>query len=307
VKEKVIPLCLDDAMDRLQVDSAAGYSFPKRQKKEVLPEIKAKAKDILRFALNGQAQQPIPAIIGTRGKLQKKRDEKYRMTFNIPAEMQVLEQMFVGPLTDRFLSEGTCPMVFGKGVIAKIKKITSKYYGRGKFCLQWDISALDNTIPEQVMRDAFTILEGCIDFENFEGKKQCLYQQKRWKRLYEYLQHYEIYTPVMGPDGKLRIYKGGVSSGSGFTQLIDSVVTTLYTTFVCEMLGLSIEDIYVLGDDLFLATGEVDLDKMKHILFRVFRVTLNVDKTKIYDGRLPEKKNISGLHISRWEFTSKYI
>jgi len=230
------------------------------------------------------------------------------MTFNIPAEMQVLEQMFVGPLTDRFLSEGTCPMVFGKGVIAKIKKITSKYYGRGKFCLQWDISALDNTIPEQVMRDAFTILEGCIDFENFEGKKQCLYQQKRWKRLYEYLQHYEIYTPVMGPDGKLRIYKGGVSSGSGFTQLIDSVVTTLYTTFVCEMLGLSIEDIYVLGDDLFLATGEVDLDKMKHILFRVFRVTLNVDKTKIYDGRLPEKTFLGytfqggSLHRSTFEW-----
>jgi len=132
-----------------------------------------------------------------------------------------------------------------------------------------------------------------LDFEHWEGKSLRPSEVKRYRRVFDLLMEYFINTPVMGPEGYLYIIEGMIKSGSGFTQLIGSIITALIMSMLAVHTGNGIYDLKVLGDDGYTALAQFpDIKKWADLIWRWFRMVLSVDKTKVFSGNKYEKEFI---------------
>jgi len=89
-----------------------------------------------------------------------------------------------------------------------------------------DVSKFDASVHPSLIKWAFN---------EVLGQNICFgtspYYQRRKRKLYEYVQDYFIKTPFVTAHGNLFKKSHGVPSGSAFTGLIGSVVSTLYTVY----------------------------------------------------------------------------
>jgi hypothetical protein len=289
---RVEPVTLEKAMERMHHDTSAGASFLGFKKGAVLPEIYKKASEIFLNAKIGKQQTVAPTMVATRGHLHHFTSKKRRLTFIVPAEIIALEMMFVRPITDKLLeNQKYSPMMFGKNLLVRLRDLIRKQYGPKSAVASLDFSSFDRTVPVFLLRRAFAIVRELIDFDHWEGVSLRPSEVKRYSRVLDMLEEYFINTPVMSPSGKLLIIEGMVKSGSGFTQLIDSIVSTLIVEMICAMSGLGIADLHVLGDDQYVALGQYpNLDSWSERIGRWFRMKLNVEKTRLFSGQRFEKE-----------------
>nr|QIJ70086.1 RNA-dependent RNA polymerase [Vandelay partiti-like virus] len=211
-----------------------------------------------------------------RAHLVKSGETKVRTVWGYPATISFQEACFAKPLIEEYKRQG--PIAYGyetaKGGCRKILNEFCHY----KYFLSSDYKSFDKTIPAWLIRIAFDILTFNIDFTEY-----CEYGVPVSRKLYQawlFCIDYFINTPIRLCNGERYRKRKGVASGSYFTQMIDSIVNWIVTTYALRSMGLTVDKIMVMGDDALAAvSGHVDLK-----LFAEFAqecgMYVNIEKTQ---------------------------
>lgn len=222
---------------------------------ECLGHIYDKAKRLNHFAkfLPPHAVRAPPCMIGLRPGLIR-RDEletkiKARGVWAYPAEVKVLEMRYVIPLLERFSTTfSKTPYPVGRNMTKALPMFIDHLLNDGKFGLVTDISKLDTAIGPDYIDWAFDFMKSFF----FMGYTKS--SDARNDNVFEFLKYYHKRTPILLPSGALYRKYGGVPSGSGFTQIVDTLVTCLITVYALFVMGFSESDIlgklFVVGDDM---------------------------------------------------------
>nr|QIJ70096.1 RNA-dependent RNA polymerase [Thedrake partiti-like virus] len=199
-----------------------------------------KAIDILQ---NGKS--PAPCLAGVR----TQRGEKTRLVWGYPLEMTIIESVVARPLINYFREADTV-MSFGMyshetGARMRTSASQTKYH------YSLDYSQFDAHIGPQFIQYAFDAFRTWFNLDD----KVC--GDVTLRELFDQIQKYFATTPIVMPKRGAKYpevvvgKRGGVPSGSYFTQLVDSFVNTALI-FACSarfQLGLRDENVFVLGDD----------------------------------------------------------
>ena len=138
-----------------------------------------------------------------------------------------------------------------------------------------DLSKYDKLISEFLIRLGFSILRILIEPDEPDSADESV-----WDLIIDYF----INTPVVVlPNGRFTEIKVSVSSGSYFTQLIDSVVNYVTSVYVQLRVFGKWYPIYVLGDDsIFRVPQEAEVDlKVFHSEYDLFGFRLSLNKSLV--------------------------
>ncbi|BDB16242.1 RNA-dependent RNA polymerase [Aspergillus creber partitivirus 1] len=239
---------------------------------ECLGHIYEKTKRLNHFAkfLPPGAVRAPPCMIGLRPGLIR-RDEldtkvKARGVWAYPAEVKVIEARFAVPLMKRFSEVfGKTPYPTGRNMTKALPMLIDHLLNDGKHGLVTDVSKLDTCIGPDYIKWAFALMKDMF-FMGFTESSA-----KRNECVWDFLEYYHTRTPVLLPSGQLIRKAGGVPSGSGFTQLVDTFVTVLITCYGLLEQGISEHEIkgriFVVGDDMATAVDSTfDIERFTRIL-----------------------------------------
>nr|AGZ84316.1 putative RNA-dependent RNA polymerase [Botryosphaeria dothidea partitivirus 1] len=250
---------------------------------ECLGHIYDKSKRLNHFAkfLHPAAVRAPPCMIGLRPGLLKKDelDEKIkaRGVWAYPAEVKVIEMRYVIPLLERFKSQfGKIPYPVGVNLTKALPFIIDHLLNDGKHGFVTDVSKLDTSVGPDWIDWAFSFLK---DFY-YMGMTES--SETRNSHVFDFLHYYFKRTPILFPSGQLVRKSGGVPSGSGFTQIVDTLCTLLMTTYSMLRMGYQEDDIigkiFAVGDDM--ATSVPSSFDVEQFSFYVGQLgfEINVDK-----------------------------
>ncbi|AZT88608.1 RNA-dependent RNA polymerase [Penicillium brasilianum partitivirus 1] len=236
---------------------------------ECLGHIYDKTKRLNHFAkfLPPPSVRAPPCMIGVRPGLIR-RDEldskiKARGVWAYPAEVKVMEMRFCVPLMKRMSSVfGKIPYLTGRNMNKALPFCIDHLLNDGNFGFVTDVSKLDTSIGPDYIDWAFALLA------SFFHMGITASSVKRNESVFDFLKYYFKRTPILLPSGQLVRKQGGVPSGSGFTQLVDTLVTTLFTVYTMLRMGYTRADIegkiFVVGDDMATSVPE-DFDVPKFV------------------------------------------
>lgn len=228
-----------------------------------------------------QEKKPEPCLAFKRTQF----NDKTRLIWGYPYSMTVVEGLVAKPLIEKFKG-GCSPMAFAVPAGALGTKLRVASYHK-EWAYSLDMSQFDATISRQLIHIAFKILRTwfeCDDVEPVSGKTV--------GQIFDLIENYFIYTPIVMPDGNIYYGKDhGVPSGSYFTQLIDSIVNVIVGGAISSRFNLNVakSEIFVLGDDLLMwSNRKMDLDKIAAYASENFGVRLHgSEKSKIYNRTEP--------------------
>jgi hypothetical protein len=261
-KKSVKPITLEESYVMLLSDKADHFAG--------LPTLGKKGDDVdalKRAYMCWRGKCPPPALLGHRGK----NTEIARIVWMLAFEWHIVEASFYYPLYDVVKAVQN---VYPVGVISERRYLMRKYCGELKYNTKFsiDYSGFDASLNPQMIGIAFSILTDMLRLTDEE------------KKVWERVQTYFATCPFLAPDGM--VYKGrrgGVPSGSMFTQLVDSICNAVAIEYamICE----DVRDYryLVYGDDSWtiLNIGEAPQDFLKKIERHVgsLGLKMNVDKT----------------------------
>lgn len=263
VKKKVHVGSLEESYQRLISDKADHFAgLPTLGKKGDDLEALERAKQCWR------GKCPPPAVIGHRGK----NTEVVRAVWMFPFEWHIVEGVFYFAVFDAIKNNQS---IYPVGVISERRYLMRKFVNETGFTTKFsiDYSGFDASLGTQMIGIAFNILSQILILDE--------QQQKVWERV----QTYFTTCPFLAPDGL--VYKGrrgGVPSGSMFTQMIDSICNAVAIEYamICE--GVSDYRYLVYGDDSWtvLVTGEEPQGLLERVRTHVGELGLemNVEKTE---------------------------
>lgn len=221
-------------------------------------------------------KSPAPSLAGVR----TQRKEKTRLVWMVPLEMTIIEALVARPLIDYFKNTEHV-MTFGDyshEVGARMRRSASNC----KCHYSLDYSQFDSTIGPLFIKYAFNALRTWFDMDDeiYEGVNLGL--------VFDRIEKYFISTPIVMPNRGSKFptmvvgKKGGVPSGSYFTQIVDSFVNTalIYAASARFNLGLKDSNVYVLGDDCLFFCNKYDDTLLQRIssFLSTFGFKLNPDK-----------------------------
>lgn len=193
--------------------------------------------------------------------------------------MTAIEGLVARPLIDAF-KEGVTPMAFAtRAVVLGSKLRVSSYHNRYAYAI--DVKSFDASASAKMIHIAFDILRTWFDPSDFDPVSGCYVG-----KVFDLIEDYFIHTPIIMPD--LNIYKGkkhGVPSGSYFTQMVDSIINTIYVGTIGHHFNMFIsrDDINVLGDDvLFWSNTNVKPEAIAEFATKTFGCYFNPKKTHKY-------------------------
>nr|WPR18833.1 MAG: RNA-dependent RNA polymerase [Partitiviridae-like virus 1] len=109
---------------------------------------------------------------------------------------------------------------------------------KGSHFLGVDFSDFDKSVPEWLIRLASDVLLINIDFVHY--KDYGVAWAKSMIHMFERITDYFVNTKIRLRNGERYSKKGGIASGSYFTELISSIVNYILITYVtlkCQILG----------------------------------------------------------------------
>lgn len=201
-------------------------------------------------------KSPSPCLAGVR----TQRKGKTRLVWGYPLEMTILEAVVARPLIDYFKGTNHL-MTFGRTsheIGMRIRKSASNT----RHHLSIDYSKFDSSVSPLFIRHAFNAFRSWFD------GKELVYGNYTVSEVFDLIEGYFIHTPLVMPNRDKKYptlvlgKKGGVPSGSYFTQLVDSFTNAALIFAVSSkfQLGLKDENVNVLGDDcLVFINREIDL------------------------------------------------
>jgi hypothetical protein len=268
--DKLVPLALEDVP--FEGDKSAGA--PTFLRKRDAYSLAVREAYAIRHGMT-----PPPLTIFHRGK----NTEECRPVFGYPFSMTLIESRFFYPYQEALLDSPYAPYVSGKydaqigGLINEIRLIS-------RWVLELDFSGLDGSSSAFLISKAFQIIHDCFSWDEFDSRD------------WDILVRYHMFAPVLAPDG--RIYYGkdhGVSSGSMFTQIIDTIITMFGFCYAME--DYKYTRICALGDDSIAGVDDEPPD-LKAIAKSCLELSLVVNVTKSHVKSTKEKPYFLG---GTWE------
>lgn len=246
---------------------SAGLTFWGVKKKDAETRAYERGLQIIR----GQ-KRPEPCIAFARTQF----NDKTRLVWGYPYSMTAIEGLFARPLIEEF-KKGITPMAFAMPTYELGGHLrVSSYHKRWAYSL--DVKSFDSAASAELIHEAFKILKTWFNLEDHEGVSN-VPLSKIWKICRDYF----IYTYIVMPDKN--VYKGkrsGVPSGSYFTQMIDSIINTIYVGAISYRFNMFVDkkDFLVLGDDvLFWSNRDLGLSDLASFGSKLFGVTFNAEKS----------------------------
>lgn len=181
---------------------------------------------------------------------------KTRLVWGYPFAMTALEGLFARPLIDT-LKGGSYPMAFGmsRGMMGSKMRVASH---QNNWAYSVDVHQFDASASSYLINVAFNIIRTWFDMSTIIPKFGC-----KAGYVFKIIQRYFVTTPIVMPDGNIYFGKRhGVPSGSYFTQLVDSIINTIYIGAIAHKFKMVInkDTVSVLGDDsLFWSNTDVSL------------------------------------------------
>lgn len=286
--EKFLSILNDgDVYDALQLSSYAGVMYT-GCKGDNFDEGLMHESQVIRKI---RAPNPCTALKRTQ------RNNKTRLVWGYPLEMNIMEARFARPLIDRLLCKETT-MAFGK-MKYEVGQIIDMQIATKGIPVGLDYSKFDATIPKNLLHVAFNIIK-------------TWFSEWDLSRIgFDIVEKYFIYTPIIMPNGHLYTGKNhGIPSGSYFTQVIGSIVNTILLGALLDELGESIcySSILVLGDDsIFPVKKPTSILKMAQILSQ-YGVVINTEKSKFSEKYFLGAYWINGLpHLPKQQIIEKAV
>jgi hypothetical protein len=154
-----------------------------------------------------------------RAQMVKNHDEtKVRAVWAYPSTVSFLEQCFVLPLIEAYKNVETPYALWcnvSAGSMVDIFNDTRHLNG----FVGIDFKGFDKSVPAFLIRDAFDILASNLNLTQGD------------RRVYNQLCDYFINTKIALSNGELWLKTSGVATGSGFTNIIDSIVNHIVLTW----------------------------------------------------------------------------
>lgn len=260
---RVTPVTLDDAYLEListKENNFAGLPTWGRKRDD---------KDALQRAIQcWRGKCPPPAVLGRRGK----NTEVVRAVWMFPFEWHICEGCFFFPLQESFKQK---VHIYAASNAVVRRAVFNEAVASGEFHskLAMDYSGYDGSIGTQLIGIAFQLLSEHLDLTDKE--------RAVWNRVATYF----ATCPFIDQHGNLVTgRRGGVPSGSMFTQMIDSIVNAIVLEYVlADEVGYRY---YVYGDDsLTFLRGSVDdtTKKLEQLRLRAgeLGVRVNLEKTHV--------------------------
>lgn len=253
----------------LKEDRAAGLTAYGETKLEAFAVAIDKAIDV---AAKGKV--PSPCLAGVR----TQRKGKTRLVWGYPLEVTILEALIARPLVDYFKMSNHV-MSFGDyshEIGIKLRRCSANY----KYHYSLDYSQFDASVSRIFIQSAFNAFKTWFNLEDE------VYPGVTLDMIFGIVERYFIYTPIVMPkrDSKFPVLvtgkKGGVPSGSYFTQLVDSFANFALIMSASKhfKLGLSDENVFVLGDDcLFFSNADISIKKISKFV-STFGFKVNPEK-----------------------------
>lgn len=178
-----------------------------------------------------------PDVAFTRTQLAKLPSIKVRIVFGEAFHYILIEGLSAAPLLAAFKSKDTFYFTGKDPTIHVPRLLFNMGLDQGWFiCLDW--KSFDATVQLWEIDHAFNCIESLLLFPTILSYRAFQFAKESFK-----------VRKLAAPDGKLWMRKGGIPSGSYFTNIIGSVINYVRIHYICEKLGLDIADCYVQGDD----------------------------------------------------------
>lgn len=274
-KLKTVSLTQEAAIlfERLGIkgDKSAGLTAYGESKMEAFTVGLDKAVKILT-----SGKSPAPCLAGVR----TQRKGKTRLVWMYPLEITILEAIIARPLINHFKGIQHV-MTFGDfshetGMRLRNSVSSNKYH------YSLDQSQFDASVNPFFIQCAFNAFRTWFDLDTE------VYPGVTLAKVFDVVERYFICTPIVMPTREKKYptmvtgKRGGVPSGSYFTQIVDSFANVAGILGMAKRLGIKIKDkdLYVLGDDcLFFCNSNISLHKIAQVL-AAFGFKLNVDKSR---------------------------
>nr|APG78162.1 RdRp [Hubei partiti-like virus 3]APG78255.1 RdRp [Hubei partiti-like virus 3]APG78292.1 RdRp [Hubei partiti-like virus 3] len=239
-----------------------------------------------------------------RAQICTREKNKVRATWGYPLTVFLTEAQYFYPLIQYIKASKSRLMAYGlemgNGGMQYLDTMVKSHKGGNIIIGDW--SRFDKTVPAWLIRDAFRMLSRHIDWTQVEtvksGSKWPVKEQAskaRWKKIVSYF----IDTPIQLSNGERWIKRGGVPSGSCFTNLIDTIVNAIVMRYlVAEQTGeLPLDDVYLGDDSVCLTTKPINLEVLSEQAKEQFYMVFNPDKS--YQTSNPDNVHFLGYYNSR--------
>nr|QXV86700.1 MAG: RNA-dependent RNA-polymerase [Picobirnavirus sp.] len=220
---------IDDMRARDTLESNSGWpDFARRS----LPDVRRSA---IAAAEDGEWSE-YPAIA-----LFRNYNQKTRLVWMFPMAANVFEGSFMQPIQSAIINSGDpfyVPWVGFDGVRDRI----TQTYDDGKFIYASDFSKTDEHFTWQATREVLKVLKVVFAQSYGKGLEDSLYRMH--------------HIPLIVSDKQMLTGEHGVSSGSNWTNFIETVFDGIFANYVRSATGHS--GLYAIGDDMAWVSDNYD-------------------------------------------------
>lgn len=272
--EKLIPWTLGHVEKQgVPKDKSPGLPWKERgynTKRDVLQDDTAVAEIHKIWSLVGKGYRVVhpDTMVYFRAQICDINKNKIRATWGYPLTLILEEGRMVYPYLHWIRhSDVDVPVAYGiemaTGGMGYIDEAIQTAPPGSKY-LMFDWRKFDKNIPPWLLRDAFDIIIQSFDFRYVKSSDGRIWpvDPKESKRRMKSVINYFINTPFVLPSGERYRKCGGVPFGSGFTNIIDTIVNAIVTRYcLYHITGqYTIHDTYMGDDSFIIHPVGVDLD-----------------------------------------------
>lgn len=296
----LIPLTLGAAATAPSVpkDKAPGLPWKDRgfkTKQSVFDDAEAMREIRTEWILIGKGYRRVlpDCLVYARAQICAKDKNKVRATWGYPTSVFLEEARFVYPYLN-FLKNrrDDYPLAYGiemgNGGMGYIDDMFTRMGPRARAAMM-DWSKFDKQVPAWLIRDAFSIMYESFRTDVVQDSDGLYWPvnpditNNRWKKVIDYF----INTPFRLPNGERYRKKSGVPSGSGFTNIIDSIINAIVTRYlIYQTTGNFPEYDMFMGDDsVVILNRPINLEAIAQVALNIFGFKLNLDKSYVTTRR----------------------
>lgn len=271
-KQKFTPVTVEHAAET-QINKSSSASFPYYKRKgEVIEELINEAnkvfkgfKDPFKYPITRGFRLQLRPTTGSELTL------KIRVMYPYPGVIILVEDCFIMPFVEHFINTDTFYVIGRNG--REIRRLLRKAFVRKgiKKITSSDITAFDqNAINDNILM-GFWIIRQQLKLTSAEH--QVFMQMACY-----FCTSYAI-SKTTGKRARMFLKVKGVPSGSGFTNMIDSLINAIAFEYACPNI-LNSGSVLICGDDNIFDSTHVDFQHYCNIFEKVFNWKIDPNKTQ---------------------------
>ncbi|BBC77402.1 putative RNA-dependent RNA polymerase [Pythium nunn virus 1] len=290
-QDKLLRYSLAHGTDNMNLDSAAGFSYPGMKKAEVVEEAYDVAAYLQHMTQRGKSVYIPPCKVALRGHLSSQEEQKSRPVWVYPVEVTILESKWAIPFYEH-LERNVETVHFGANAMPKLSQLLmgglADHSEAAEITLDW--SNFDSSIPNWLINQAFDIIWESFDNQYAYHEGEAVYGGEVMERkninLFRWIKEYFINTKIMLPSGDVVRKTHGIPSGSFFTQAVGSIVNYIMVKALDLYFSWGARRIRILGDDSsflipLFSEKKCEAKAIQNAAWKAFGVTLKLPKLRI--------------------------